>query len=247
MEKQQTFVMSLTLLVSLSLILASANAALIHGKVFSWETLEPVNGVVVEINTTPVQKKVTENGSYAFEVPPGNYKLKAYFATKKSELYAEENVTIVEEGKYVIDLVLFPKLEYPKVEDINDIEFSVDGDNSSNYTYFLYLIPLIGVIVVLAVFIFKSKSKSKDKKPDAVEFKEFKEDEIMGLPEDLKEILEILVREGGRISQRDLRKKLGYSEAKVSLMIADLERRGIVEKVKKGRGNIIFLADKYIK
>jgi uncharacterized membrane protein len=242
MGRLQALVMPLMLLITFSLFLATANAAVIHGKVFSWETLEPVNGVIVEINTTPIQKKVTENGSYAFEVPPGNYKLKAYFATKGSELYAEENVTIVEEGKYVIDLVLFPKLEYPEIGEINDVEFLVDGQNSNNYIYYIYAIPLIGLIVIVAVFIFKSKSKGE--KPD---FVEFKEEKVTDLPEDLKEILEVLVKEGGRISQRDLRKKLGYSEAKVSLMIADLERRGIVEKVKKGRGNIIFLKDEFIK
>ncbi len=63
------------------------------------------------------------------------------------------------------------------------------------------------------------------------------------MPEDLRRAVEIIKKEGGRITQKELRKRLGYSEAKVSLIIADLERRGIVEKVKKGRGNIIFLKE----
>ncbi|RPJ75986.1 MAG: MarR family transcriptional regulator, partial [Alphaproteobacteria bacterium] len=36
---------------------------------------------------------------------------------------------------------------------------------------------------------------------------------------------------------------LKYSEGKVSLMIADLERRELVEKFKRGRGNIIIMKD----
>jgi len=61
------------------------------------------------------------------------------------------------------------------------------------------------------------------------------------LPDDLKEVIEILTRSDGRITQKDLRGKLRCSEAKVSLMIADLEARGLIQKIKKGRGNIIIL------
>ncbi len=43
------------------------------------------------------------------------------------------------------------------------------------------------------------------------------------------------------MTQKDLRARLNCSEANVSLMITDLEDRGLVRKVKKGRGNIILL------
>ncbi|NOR60725.1 MAG: hypothetical protein GQ469_08880 [Methanosarcinales archaeon] len=65
--------------------------------------------------------------------------------------------------------------------------------------------------------------------------------DIDKLPEDLKEIIDILESLGGRMTQKDLRTRLNCSEAKVSLMITDLEDRGLVHKVKKGRGNIILL------
>ncbi len=239
-KQSQALVMFSAFLILFWLFLASANAAVIYGKVFSWETLEPVNGAIVEINTTPIQKKVTENGSYAFEVPPGHYKLKAYFVSGGSELYDEENITIIEEGRYVIDLVLFPKLEYPQIGEINKVDFSVDEE--SGFNFYAYLLPLIAVVAIVVVLVIW-----RGKRSVGSEIVEFKEEKVTDLPEDLKEILEILVKEGGRISQRELRKKLGYSEAKVSLMIADLERRGIVDKVKKGRGNIIFLRDEYLK
>lgn len=68
--------------------------------------------------------------------------------------------------------------------------------------------------------------------------------DIDKLPEDLKGIIEILEKLGGRMTQKDLRTRLNYSEAKVSLMITDLEDRGLVHKVKRGRGNIILLRSK---
>ena len=63
------------------------------------------------------------------------------------------------------------------------------------------------------------------------------------IPADLQEILEILRSQGGRITQKDMRKRLRYSEGKVSLMLLDLEKRGKIQKFKKGRGNILFLIE----
>lgn len=63
------------------------------------------------------------------------------------------------------------------------------------------------------------------------------------LPADLQEIMDIIRGQGGRITQKDLRSKLKYSEGKVSLMLADLERRELIEKFKRGRGNVIIVRD----
>lgn len=63
------------------------------------------------------------------------------------------------------------------------------------------------------------------------------------VPADLQEILDILTSQGGRMTQKDMRKRLKYSEGKVSLMLLDLEKRGKIQKFKKGRGNVLFLVD----
>ncbi|WP_292378827.1 DUF7343 domain-containing protein [Methanosarcina sp. UBA289] len=63
------------------------------------------------------------------------------------------------------------------------------------------------------------------------------------LPTDLQEVMDIIRGQGGRITQKDLRSKLKYSEGKVSLMLADLERRELIEKFKRGRGNVVILKD----
>lgn len=66
------------------------------------------------------------------------------------------------------------------------------------------------------------------------------------LPDDLKEIMNLIRVNGNRITQRELRKKSPYSESKVSLMLSDLEERGLVEKFKRGRGNIIRIPDEEV-
>ena len=63
------------------------------------------------------------------------------------------------------------------------------------------------------------------------------------LPTDLQEVMDIIRGQGGRITQKDLRSRLKYSEGKVSLMLADLERRELIEKFKRGRGYVIILRD----
>nr|WP_304364507.1 winged helix-turn-helix transcriptional regulator [Methanosarcina sp. KYL-1] len=67
------------------------------------------------------------------------------------------------------------------------------------------------------------------------------------LPDDLKEVLELIRASGNRITQRELRKKSRYSESKVSLMLSDLEERGLIEKFKKGRGNVLRITDEHIR
>jgi len=58
------------------------------------------------------------------------------------------------------------------------------------------------------------------------------------LSKEERQVLEIIQREH-RLTQKELRKKLPWSEAKVSLIVADLEERGLIKKLKKGRGNIL--------
>lgn len=68
----------------------------------------------------------------------------------------------------------------------------------------------------------------------------------INLPEDLKELLELIRNSGNRVTQREIRKKSPYSESKVSLMLSDLEERGLIEKFKRGRGNIIRIPDRHV-
>jgi uncharacterized membrane protein len=61
----------------------------------------------------------------------------------------------------------------------------------------------------------------------------------VSVADDLQRILEFVEKEGGRTTQKDIRKNFPYSEAKISLMIDDLEAKGLLKRIKKGRGNII--------
>jgi LPXTG-motif cell wall-anchored protein len=84
----------------------------------------------------------------------------------------------------------------------------------------------------------KQKSEKDETKEDKTEHTNEKKEEI---EPDLQNILDFLKREGGRTTQKDLRREIPFSEAKISLMISELESKKKVRRIKKGRGNIIIL------
>ncbi len=210
----------LALLVLFLITIPAVRGAEIYGKVYRWDTLDIIKGAIVEIKDGSVQRMVSENGSYSFTVPPGQYTIKATYG----EFVTVENVTVKNATRF--DLILFPNLNVTESEIPEFPEVPAEEEPP----YYLAVAGVAGVVIA-ALYILKRREK------EIVIWEEKPQD----LPEDLVEVVEILRRAGGRMTQKELRKKLGYSEAKMSLIIADLERRGIVEKVKKGRGNIIFL------
>ncbi len=229
--------MRVLLSIALLLLIYPVKGAVIHGTVYSWENLEPLPKAIVTINTTPEQIVVAENGTYFFIVPPGTYVIRAYYYSHgELELYDEMNVTVKENGTYVLDLILFPPLNVTE-EDIPNIQVSLGKEEVESFPFNILAILIVVAVSLIGFWLFVSR-RGKGVKLEKTEIEDREE-----LPEDLKKVIEIIKKEGGRITQKDLRKKLGYSEAKVSLIIADLERRGLVEKVKKGRGNIIFLKE----
>ncbi|MBS3155305.1 winged helix-turn-helix transcriptional regulator [Candidatus Woesearchaeota archaeon] len=106
-----------------------------------------------------------------------------------------------------------------------DIFLIPELEEKESDTIWPYIIfPIIILIIVILLFL-------KYKKP--------KKEEI--IDKDLDYILDIIKKEDNRIIQRDLVQKTGLSEAKISLMITDLESKGLVKKIRKGRANIIIL------
>jgi uncharacterized membrane protein len=216
------------------LVLASpVLGAVIHGSVYDLE-LNTLSQAVVEIDSTPKQVMVSRNGSYEFAVFPGGYIITAKHP--KLDLSAQENLTIAVEGTYVLDLILFPDLEAEDelLGEALDVEDYEEPEQKQ--------VPVLGIILVvlmLAGIGFWVYRKSLGKEAQGREEKPAEQKSANKA--DLSEILAFIRREGGRTTQKDLRKAIPYSEGKISLMLAELEAQGKVQKIKKGRGNIIIL------
>lgn len=217
----------------LAIFLSSiGTAATIHGTVYD-ESLKKVSNARVEITTIPKQFMITLDGSYSFNVPKGSYILKAYIMQGNAVISTQENITVEQDGSYVLDLILFPNLD----EGLEDPGIDVTViDAPINYTILGIAFALLIALAAAGYYGYyvqrRKGAKESEKQPEDHKDK------------DLEHIIKILKKEGGRATQKDIRKEMPYSEAKISLMLAELEHKGIVEKIKKGRGNIIILRKK---
>lgn len=228
----------LFLLLFLLILAESVSAALIHGSVYDI-SLDKMVDVRLEIDTTPKQTYVSKDGDYEFSVPVGEYTIKAsYYRGSFLEASVEEQVSVQDEGTYVLDLILFPNLdeESQLIDESDDIDPGVVLDEK-DYTLYFW----IGAVILLLIIFYLIKKRKKpvkkeEEKEEPEEAKEPKETKA-----DLDKLIDIIKQEGGRATQKEIRKHFPLSEAKMSLMIAELEHKGVVKKIKKGRGNIIIL------
>ncbi len=287
----------LLVVLAVALISYPCSGAVVHGVVYSWENLKPLPKAVIVVNTTPEQKYVTPDGHYSFTLPPGCYVIRAYYYQDgRVVLYAEDNITIEGNGSYIVDLILFPPLNFNFSQPNVEFPTPVQNGNQNALPLWSFAVILALIVVVYALRkVVKGRERSdtvrsatgaglhgtfsetpsesefdlgKNVKAEKTEIEKTGRTEIerlersgetgekgrdvgsgimAALPDDLRETLEIIVSSGGRITQKELRNRLKYSEAKVSLILTDLERRGYIEKVRKGRGNVVFLKDEYRK
>ncbi len=212
-----------------------AYAAELKGTIYNSQ-LEVQKDVIIEINTEPRQSIVSKGGAYSFNVPIGEYTLTAsHYYGKELDLSAEETISVSAEGSYILDIILFDVLEADEPLEDLDITSGLEGNGTAWYLGILFLILLLIAVVLALRFVRKN----------AVKAQEHIKKEFAGSGEaignDLEKIISIIKAEGGRTTQLEIRKRIPLSEAKISLMIAELEHKGIVKKIKKGRGNIIIL------
>jgi len=376
---------------------ADNSTATVHGGVYGWDTFEPLENSVVDVNSTPSQSMVAKSGMYSFDLEPGNYSITARYYQNNTLAYSTTETIIVKKGggSYVLDLLLLPiyseelmdgsdangssknstsstgnpitgaSVDKTKASDSVNITEQT-GFYSSSVDYFLIAVmffllltagyrvfrkhnnveksalqedktrqmagdspgfrnvperpvkaqdesidpevkqdfqvntedttseteqvivlgsgselgttviePETGPNIPLTRPVVESESKLpaenkeeyKEEYPEQeVEIAELGSEEEnknnsseepadnseieisapkkkLPLPADLQEVMDIIRGHGGRITQKDLRSRLKYSEGKVSLMLADLERRDLIEKFKRGRGNVVILKD----
>ncbi len=225
----------LVVLILIILILPNVYSATIQGTIYDLE-LNKINDVIIEINSQPKQTIVSKNSTYLFNVPPGDYVIIA--RQKSQDLSTKELVKIKQEGVYAIDLILIPNFEsaqelWNSTEQNELDEFLDDGENDK-YIYQIVLALFIIGFLIVAGFYINKKWKRRNKS----ELKENKDEKNDALTQKL---ISFIKKQDGRVTQKDIRKQFSYSEAKISLIITELESKGILKKIKKGRGNIIIL------
>lgn len=203
---------------TLFLLIPLVSAANVHGKIYDID-LNTARNTIIKIDTTPEQIFVSKDGTYSFTVQEGEYLIKASYKLNNKFYTIEQEIKIKQDGNYILDLILLPSEQdiIDRGEDIQEYQSGV-----SIYWY----LGIILVIIALFYIFYKRKPKKKQ---------HIQEDD---LPE---KVIKYIKEQGGRTTQKDIRKKFPMSEAKISLVVTELEHKKIIKKIKKGRGNIIIL------
>lgn len=215
------------------LMIPGAYGALVYGSVYDLE-LNPAENVIVEVNTSPIQRYLAKNGSYSFTIPVGVYSIQTQHQYQGERYRAEEIINIVDNGVYVLDLFLFPDIsEDESLFEQANVTFGESDQESQGLAGWIYLaMALLVMAALVLVYVLRRKphaSSSDSILPD-----------YTGKTDYLKKILELLKSNQGRMTQKDIRKAIPLSEAKVSLLLSELEAKERIERIKKGRGNIII-------
>ncbi|MBS3073414.1 winged helix-turn-helix transcriptional regulator [Candidatus Pacearchaeota archaeon] len=227
-------------------LISFSQAATIYGNVYGPD-LTMLKYSIIEINSTPNQNMVAINGNYSFNLPQGVYEINAIYRSKTINLITRETITVNSDGNFVHDLILF------NTEDVENITFDEGGlindtinQSARPYEFAMVLIVILISLIILFIYLIRKRKKQekeiKKSKNKRIISKKKKIEEISN-DEVLNKIYDIIKREK-RVNQKEIRKEIGMSEAKISLVIADLESRGLVKKIKAGRGNIVILQTK---
>lgn len=219
----------------LLLLVPLASAAELHGIVYDFD-LKKVPLAVVEVNSSPAQRMVAVNGSFSFILPPGDYEVTV--SLPKRNLSSTEVIEILGNGSFVYDVILLPEVGNEDIlfSEVNEVPFIEDLIEDAPASHW---IAWLGVFAVLTALIVAFTSRPKIRQIVRKEIVRERVVEKVALAEDVQQVMAVLDKQGGRASQKDIRKELPYSEAKVSLMIDELEKKGLVTRIKKGRGNVI--------
>ncbi len=229
----RTFLIILLLLVPLSF------SAVLEGSVYD-PGLEPLSKCVLTINTTPMQRIVLSNSTYSINLTEGDYVVNVTCFDGREYLYDSENISVPADGTYHLDFIALPDLSPPA--DFGDIDmnitYSAKNEGQDNSVYWLGGgILVLALALILYWVIYKKPREEKAGLRD----EELMKSQDRELSEDLKLIITALKDNDGRATQKELRQLLHWSEAKMSLALAELESYGIVKRIKKGRGNIVVL------
>ncbi len=255
------------LVITSSLLLHEVTGSTISGTIYDF-SLKKADTVIVTIDSVPPQKFISKDGTYHFTIDFGEYQLQAkrYEDNVLKDATLEE-IVIDKEGNYIVDLILVPSFEQEQklIQELPE-DFDPYEEKKTPYKIIFAVASFIILLVIIYYIkktekdledeqqvkkqMIKTKKNSKKKKKqrdskqpinlvvsppvkDHVQEQDHKEGDKY-----YQQILN-LIKEQQRITQKDIRKQVPISEAKVSLIITEMETKGIAQKIKKGRGNIV--------
>lgn len=198
------------------ILLSVSHAAYVYGDVYQMN-LEKLNKTVIRVEGPFSYQLVTNKTNYSIFLSDGEYRISAstFDETGKLIFYTDEKVNVGSNDQKV-DLVLRPT-------------------NTFDYSSYLIFLAIMSIVFIWA---------NKNLVPRSGATKEFNHekplvDGKLELDDETKAVLHMLDGFEGRATQKELKEALNFSDAKLSLILTELEHFGHIKKFKRGRANII--------
>lgn len=209
------------------ILLPGVDAATVYGAIYDSQ-MNPVTKTVVHINSSPPQRHISRYGGYSFIVGEGEYEITAELTYNNiTRTIASQRITIDQDGEYRIDLFVS-----------DDISFEQPLEQETGYWWWWIGIILVGGIGMWGLGIWYAQ-RFKGNSTETSQSVVVSESEPITHPLKAK-ILSILDKHQGKVSQRDIRKELRYSQAKISMVLTEMEQDNTITRIKSGRSNTII-------
>jgi len=140
------------------------------------------------------------------------------------DLIVVEDITVASEGEYVLDLIMEPDFGFDDLD--LEVDDPVDIVEEEEPWALNVVLLVIGILALVAIWFYFTRKVARPSEEQILE-------------DEYRVAVVKVLKKHKRITQRDLRKELPFSEAKVSLVLAELEAEGKIKKIKKGRGNVV--------
>src|SRR3989344_8410974 len=151
----------------LVLVAGFASGATVSGTAFEWYTIEPLENIIVEIDTVPKQTDVAVDGTYSFSInKTGEYALRAeYFENNRLVYEAEETVQIESlDGNFTVDLIMLPvATDEFLFEDFEDLGVEIPEPEPEQQPSALNIVAGIALFIIAIALVFWGAKKILEK------------------------------------------------------------------------------------
>jgi uncharacterized membrane protein len=209
-----------------------SHAAKISGAIYD-TSLTPIEKVVISINTTPEQKMVSKYGGYHFFVEPGEYELTATLTINRESIIIAKDVVVVTESNAQADIIRDLLMS-------ENIILPVEKKTLTGtiLDFFKSPFPYIAIIIlILGLLFLHQKNRDKTKKQST----EIMQTQSLSADDKLKQKILEIIEHKKQTTQKYIRQQFTLSEAKISLILKELEDAQKITRIKEGRVNIITL------
>ena len=137
-------------------------------------------------------------------------------------------ILVVAVSYFLIFIILKP---FSAPKDMMGMMEQLSGGLNTTNLFSLILALIIGIVISFYLFKQNEKDKEKDK-----EFNIIKK----ALSEDERKILNE-IKKAGEITQDSLRFRLNWSKAKISTILTNLDKRGLIQRERTGKTYKVYL------